>query len=193
MDTSLSEVFDQARQLVAGTYRFEAETERQLREIEDQAKLAELAKRAEEAFDFTSREKLELDTRMDVHEDVAVIEFVVRAAHAVFLLIPKDDVLWDLLVIEDGKHVSNVAEIVGGIKAEPNSPRRAAARVVAAISFWVEKNRQHRVAASSQVLEQILSRNTGWAKARQPQGQASFPAQPEIIDVPQTPGSLSVV
>jgi len=149
MDSALSEVFDQARQLVAEADRRVAETEKRRREIEGQAKLAELVVRAEEAFDFTSREKLELDPRMDVHEDVAVIEFVVRAARAIFVLAPKDDVLWDLLVVEDGKNVSSVAEIVGGIKAEPNSRRLAAARVVASIAIWVEKNRTRRAAQSA--------------------------------------------
>jgi hypothetical protein len=153
MESNLSDVFEQARQLVAEADRRVAETERRRREIEGQAKLAELVVRAEEAFDFTSREKLELDPRMDVHEDMAVIEFVVRAARAIFVLAPKDDVMWDLLVVEDGKNVSSVAEIVGGIKAEPNSRRLAAARVVASIAAWVEKHRQSRRApqAPSQV------------------------------------------
>jgi hypothetical protein len=186
MDNSLSEVFDQARQLVAEADRRVAETERRRREIEGQAKLAELVIRAEEAFDFTSREKLELDPRMDVHEDVAVIEFVVRAARAIFVLAPKDDVLWDLLVVEDGKNVSSVAEIVGGIKAEANSRRLAAARVVASIAIWVEKNRQRRAAAASQVSEQP-SQNASQVKAQQPQGQTSFPTQPEILDASQAP------
>ena len=96
MESNLSDVFEQARQLVAEADRRVAETERRRREIEGQAKLAELVIRAEEAFDFTSREKLELDPRMDVHEDMAVIEFVVRAARAIFVLAPKDDLMWDL-------------------------------------------------------------------------------------------------
>jgi hypothetical protein len=150
MESNLSDVFEQARQLVAEADRRVAETERRRREIEGQAKLAELVVRAEEAFDFTSREKLELDPRMDVHEDMAVIEFVVRAARAIFVLAPKDDVMWDLLVVEDGKNVSSVAEIIGGIKAEPNSRRLAAARVVASIAAWVEKHRQSRRAPQAQ-------------------------------------------
>ncbi len=190
MDNSLSEVFDQARQLVAEADRRVAETERRRREIEGQAKLAELVVRAEEAFDFTSREKLELDPRMDVHEDVAVIEFVVRAARAIFVLAPKDDILWDLLVVEDGKNVSSVAEIVGGIKAEPNSRRLAAARVVASIAIWVEKNRQRRAAAASQVAEQPLGQNANQVKTQSSQSQASFPAQPEIIDASQAPAPV---
>lgn len=144
MENNLSDVFEQARQLVAEADRRVAETERRRREIEGQAKLAELVVRAEEAFDFTSREKLELDPRMDVHEDMAVIEFVVRSARAIFVLSPKDDVMWDLLVVEDGKNVSSVAEIIGGIKSEPNSRRLAAARVVASIATWVEKYRNTR-------------------------------------------------
>lgn len=170
MENNLSEVFDQARQLVAEADRRVAETEKRRREIEGQAKLAELVIRAEEAFDFTSREKLELDPRMDVHEDVAVIEFVVRAARAIFVLAPKDDVVWDLLVVEDGKNVSSVAEIVGGIKAEPNSRRLAAARVVASIANWVEKNRGRRVASSAT------------AQANHQPAQTAQQAQPQVLD-----------
>jgi hypothetical protein len=180
MESNLSEVFDQARQLVAEADRRVAETEKRRREIEGQAKLAELVVRAEEAFDFTSREKLELDPRMDVHEDVAVIEFVVRAARAIFVLAPKDDVMWDLLVVEDGKNVSSVAEIVGGIKAEPNSRRLAAARVVASIAIWVEKNRTRR--GGSQAAQ---------AQVQNPQVQAA-PAyvQPQVLDAASPAASI---
>lgn len=173
MENNLSEVFEQARQLVAEADRRVAETEKRRREIEGQAKLAELVIRAEEAFDFTSREKLELDPRMDVHEDVAVIEFVVRAARAIFVLAPKDDVMWDLLVVEDGKNVSSVAEIVGGIKAEPNSRRLAAARVVASIAIWVEKNRARR--GGSQGAQPAQSQPLVNAQPAQP-------AQPQVLD-----------
>ena len=173
MENSLSEVFDQARQLVAEADRRVAETEKRRREIEGQAKLAELIIRAEEAFDFTSREKLELDPRMDVHEDVAVIEFVVRAARSIFVLAPKDDVMWDLLVVEDGKNVSSVAEIVGGIKAEPNSRRLAAARVVASIAIWVEKNRARRAAPQGQT-------QSPQQVAAQPKEAQGF--QPQVLD-----------
>lgn len=175
MENNLSEVFDQARQLVAEADRRVAETEKRRREIEGQAKLAELVVRAEEAFDFTSREKLELDPRMDVHEDVAVIEFVVRAARAIFVLAPKDDVMWDLLVVEDGKNVSSVAEIVGGIKAEPNSRRLAAARVVASIAIWVEKNRARRGGSQTGAPAQ--------AQTPQPvQPAQGVQAQPQVLD-----------
>lgn len=177
MDNSLSEVFDQARQLVAEADRRVAETEKRRRDIEGQSKLAELVVRAEEAFDFTSREKLELDPRMDVHEDVAVIEFVVRAARAIFVLAPKDDVMWDLLVVEDGKTVSSVSEIVGGIKAEPNSRRLAAARVVASIANWVEKNRQRRAAAASQGSVAVNGQGAGQAST---QGAGQAPIQNQV-------------
>ena len=177
MENSLSEVFDQARQLVAEADRRVAETEKRRREIEGQAKLAELIIRAEEAFDFTSREKLELDPRMDVHEDVAVIEFVVRAARSIFVLAPKDDVMWDLLVVEDGKNVSSVAEIVGGIKAEPNSRRLAAARVVASIAIWVEKNRARRAAPQGQTQSPQQAAVQAAAQAKE-----SHAFQPQVLD-----------
>ena len=191
MESNLSDVFEQARQLVAEADRRVAETERRRREIEGQAKLAELVVRAEEAFDFTSREKLELDPRMDVHEDMAVIEFVVRAARAIFVLAPKDDVMWDLLVVEDGKSVSSVAEIIGGIKAEPNSRRLAAARVVASIAAWVEKHRQSRRAP--QAHSQAQAHSQGQVQAPQANGpQATqYTSQPLVDAVPAPQNALS--
>jgi hypothetical protein len=110
---------------------------------------------------------------MDVHEDVAVIEFVVRAARSIFVLAPKDDVMWELLVVEEGKNVSSVAEIVGGIKAEPNSRRLAAARVVASIAIWVEKNRARRSAPQGH------AQNPGQAAV---QSQAAQPYQAPVLD-----------
>ena len=195
MENNLSDVFEQARQLVAEADRRVAETERRRREIEGQAKLAELVVRAEEAFDFTSREKLELDPRMDVHEDMAVIEFVVRSARAIFVLSPKDDVMWDLLVVEDGKNVTSVAEIVGGIKSEPNSRRLAAARVVASIATWVEKYRNGRRAP-----QQGLNAGQNQAAAQTPlpaqtgsqSGQApAYPQFAPVIDAEPAAGSAS--
>jgi hypothetical protein len=183
MESNLSDVFEQARQLVAEADRRVAETERRRREIEGQSKLAELVIRAEEAFDFTSREKLELDPRMDVHEDMAVIEFVVRAARAIFVLAPKDDVMWDLLVVEDGKSVSSVTEIVGGIKAEPNSRRLAAARVVASIAAWVEKHRQSRRAPQGQTQVQTPQVSQQIA---QPQAAPQYSSQPANDTLPAT-------
>ena len=189
MESNLSDVFEQARQLVAEADRRVAETERRRREIEGQAKLAELVVRAEEAFDFTSREKLELDPRMDVHEDMAVIEFVVRAARAIFVLAPKDDVMWDLLVVEDGKSVSSVAEITGGIKAEPNSRRLAAARVVASIAAWVEKHRQSRRAPQVQAPQTTQSEQTIVQQA--PQYATPHSSQPLVESAPAAQNALS--
>ena len=196
MENNLSDVFEQARQLVAEADRRVAETERRRREIEGQAKLAELVVRAEEAFDFTSREKLELDPRMDVHEDMAVIEFVVRSARAIFVLSPKDDVMWDLLVVEDGKNVSSVAEIIGGIKSEPNSRRLAAARVVASIATWVEKYRNGRRASQQGIAN---GQNQAAAQSSLPAAQnppassnqaAAYPQfAPLVVDV--QPGALA--
>jgi hypothetical protein len=185
MESNLSDVFEQARQLVAEADRRVAETERRRREIEGQAKLAELVVRAEEAFDFTSREKLELDPRMDVHEDMAVIEFVVRAARAIFVLAPKDDLMWDLLVVEDGKSVSSVAEIIGGIKSEPNSRRLAAARVVASIAAWVEKHRQSRRAPQAHPQTQVQAPQSAQANAPQ------YSSQPLVDAAPAAQNALS--
>src|SRR5580698_5037446 len=88
MDQALVDVFEQARKVVADADRKIAEEEQRRRESERERLLLELGPRVEDAFDFTSKEKLELEPRLDVHDGAGVIEFVVRSVRAIFLLSP---------------------------------------------------------------------------------------------------------
>src|SRR5580698_6912221 len=102
MDQALIDVFEQARKIVAEADRKIAEEEERRRELERETLLLQLASRIEEAFDFTSKEKLELEPRLEVQDGTAVVEFVVRSLRAIFLLLPAENNMWSLLVIEDG-------------------------------------------------------------------------------------------
>jgi hypothetical protein len=66
--------------------RRKAEEEQRKRDAERDGLLRDLAQRVEAAFDFTSREKLDLDPRMDVLDGRGVLEFVVRSVRAIFIL-----------------------------------------------------------------------------------------------------------
>ena len=102
MDQALVEVFEQARKLVAEADRKIAEEAERLREKERERLLCELGARIEDAFDFTSKEKLELEPRLDVQEGAGVVEFVVRSLRAIFLLLPNESNTWTLQVVEEG-------------------------------------------------------------------------------------------
>jgi len=102
MDQTLADVFEQARKVVADADRKVAEEEERRTESERVLLLEQLSARIEDAFDFTSKEKLELEPRLDVQEGVAVVEFVVRSLRAIFLLSPGESDTWTLQVVEDG-------------------------------------------------------------------------------------------
>ncbi len=138
MDQALIDVFEQARKVVADADRKIAEEEERRRESEREKLLQELSARIEEAFDFTSKEKLELESRPDVQDDVAVVEFVVRKVRAIFLLSPKEGNTWTLQVLEDGREPQVLSELPGGTKSEQGSRRLAAARVVTMIGNWTQ-------------------------------------------------------
>jgi hypothetical protein len=138
MDQTLVDVFEQARKVVADADRKIAEEEERLRESERERMVQSLAARIDDAFDFTSKEKLELETRLDLHDGVAVLEFVVRRVRAIFLLSPNEDGAWTLQVIEDGHHPLTLGEFQGGVKDEQGSRRLAAARIVTKIGNWVQ-------------------------------------------------------
>jgi hypothetical protein len=136
MDQALTDVFEQARKIVAEADRKIAEEEERRRELERETLLLQLASRIEEAFDFTSKEKLELEPRLEVQDGTAVVEFVVRSLRAIFLLLPVENNMWTLLVIEDGRKPELLIEFQGGAKTEPTSRRLSAARLVTAIGNW---------------------------------------------------------
>ncbi len=101
MDQALVDVFEQARKVVADADRTIAEEEARRRQSERESLLQLLGARIEDAFDFTSKEKLELQPRLDVQEGVGVVEFVVRSQRAIFLLLPGEGNTWTLQVVED--------------------------------------------------------------------------------------------
>src|SRR3979411_2071815 len=87
MDQVLVDVFEQARKVVADADRKIAEEGEARREGERARLLHLLGSRMEDSFDFTSKEKLELQPRLDVQDGVGVVEFVVRSQRAIFLLL----------------------------------------------------------------------------------------------------------
>jgi len=141
MDQGLIDVFEQARKIVADADRKIAEEEERRREIEREGILMQLAARIEDSFDFTSKEKLELEPRLDVQDGIGVIEFVVRSLRAIFVLLPTENNFWQLLVIEDGCKPQMLSEFQGGVKSEQVSRRLSAARLVVAIGNWAQSNK----------------------------------------------------
>jgi hypothetical protein len=138
MDQALVDVFEQARKLVADADRKIAEEEERHRAHERERLLHELAERIEDAFDFTSKEKLELEPRLDVHDGIGVVEFVVRSRRAIFLLLPDESNAWILQVVEDGRKPQALSEFQGGTKTDQVSRRLSAARVVTAVGNWIQ-------------------------------------------------------
>jgi len=145
MDQALVDVFEQARKLVADADRKVAEEEERRKESEREKLVLELGLRVEEAFDFTSKEKLELEPRLDVHDGAAVVEFVVRSVRAIFLLSPNEGDTWTLQVVEDGHSPQILCEFQGGAKNEQVSRRLAAARIVTTVGNWVQKVKEPQV------------------------------------------------
>ncbi len=138
MDQALVDVFEQARKVVADADRKIAEEEERRRESERESLLQQLGARLEDSFDFTSKEKLELQPRLDVQEGVGVVEFVVRSQRAIFLLLPVESNTWTLQVVDDGHKPQVLSVFQGGTKTEQASRRLAAARIVTAVGNWVQ-------------------------------------------------------
>jgi len=138
MDQALIDMFDQARKMVADADRRIAEEEERRRDHERERLLLELSARIEDAFDFTSKEKLALEPRLDVQDGVGVVEFVVRGLRSIFLLSPAEGNTWTLQVIEDGHQPQMLSKFHGGTKGEHASRRLAAARIVRAVGDWVQ-------------------------------------------------------
>lgn len=136
MDQQLQDMFTQARTVVDEDNRRKAEDEQRKRDAERESLLRELAARVEGAFDFTSREKLDLDPRMDVLDGRGVLEFVVRSVRAIFILSQAPTGQWGLQVAEDNQPLQLLLEVDGGTREDQTTRRLAAARVVAAIGDW---------------------------------------------------------
>jgi hypothetical protein len=149
MDQALLDMFDQARKMVADADRRIAEEEERRRDHERERLLLELTARIEDAFDFTSKEKLALEPRLDIQDGVGVVEFVVRGLRSIFLLSPAEGNMWTLQVIEDGHQPQMLSKFQGGTKGEHAFRRLAAARIVTAVGNWVQnaKGPRHAPAA----------------------------------------------
>jgi len=139
MEPVLLEMFEQARKLVVETDRRLAEENDRIREKEREGKLLELSARIEAAFDFTSKEKLELDPRLDLQDGKPTVEFIVRSLRVIFVLSPQNDEIWILSALEDGRAPQSLGEFKGGTKGDAASRRLAAARIVTAIGNWSQK------------------------------------------------------
>jgi hypothetical protein len=139
MEQVLLEMFEQARKLVVETDRRFAEENDRIREQEREAKLMELTAQIEAAFDFTSKEKLELDPRLDLQDGKPTVEFIVRSLRAIFLMSPQPEGIWTLNALEDGRAPQLLGEFRGGTKGDAASRRLAAARIVTAIGDWSQK------------------------------------------------------
>jgi hypothetical protein len=139
MEQILLEMFEQARKLVVETDRRLAEENDRIREKEREVKLLELSTAIEAAFDFTSKEKLELDPRLDIQDGKPTVEFIVRSLRAIFVLAPQPEGHWTLNALEDGRAPQALGEFQGGTKGDAASRRLAAARIVTAIGNWSQK------------------------------------------------------
>jgi hypothetical protein len=139
MDPALADMFEQARNLVAEADRKSAEAEERRLEKEREASLTELSGRLDAAFDFTSKEKLQLDQRLDLQDGKPLVEFVVRGVRAIFVLATDADEQWKLTVLEDGREPQLLGEFKGGVRTDSASRRLAAARVVTAMGNWTQK------------------------------------------------------
>jgi hypothetical protein len=146
MDPNLQEMFAQARAVVDEDNRRKAEEEQRKRDAERDGLLRDLAQRVESAFDFTSREKLDLDPRMDVLDGRGVLEFVVRSVRAIFILSQAPTGQWGLQVAEDNQPLQLLIEVDGGTRDDQGSRRLAAARIVTAIGDWAMA-KEHAAAA----------------------------------------------
>src|SRR6201996_1029127 len=121
MEQVLLEMFEQARKLVVETDRRLAEENDRIMQKERESRLLELSAQVEAAFDFTSKEKLELDPRLDIQEDKATVEFVVRSLRAIFVLTPHAEGMWVMHALEDGKVPQLLGEFQGGSRADTAS------------------------------------------------------------------------
>jgi hypothetical protein len=140
MEQTLIEMFEQARKLVVEVDRRLAEERDRILAKEREARLLELSSSIEAAFDFTSKEKLELDPRLDIQDGQLTVEFIVRSERAIFALTPLPDGQWSLFALEDGRAPQLLGDFQGGKRGDAPSRRLAAARVVTAIGDWAQRN-----------------------------------------------------
>src|ERR1700678_2414954 len=139
MEPVLLEMFEQARKLAVETDSRLAEENNLIREKEREAKILELSHLIHALFDFTSKEKLELDPRLDLQDGKPTVEFIVRSLRAIFVLSPQANGIWTLSALQDGRAPQSIGEFQGGTKNDGASRRLAAARIVTAIGNWAQR------------------------------------------------------
>lgn len=139
MDGHLVDVFEQARNIVREEDRRLAEEQERQRDKLREAALVDFSGHVIEAFDFTSKEKIELGPRLDIRDSQPFIEFVARGVRSVFILSAIDGDMWNLAVVEEGRDSQPLGDFKGGEKGDSSSRRLAAARVVNAIGEWAQK------------------------------------------------------
>jgi hypothetical protein len=139
MEQVLLEMFEQARKLVVETDRRLAEENDRVMQKERESRLLELSAQIEAAFDFTSKEKLELDPRLDIQDNKPTVEFIVRSMRTIFVLTPQTENEWVLSALEDGHAPQSMGTFQGGKKGDGASRRLAAARIVTAIGNWSQQ------------------------------------------------------
>jgi hypothetical protein len=189
MDQALVDVFEQARKVVADADRKIAEEEERRREGERERLLLQLGARLEEAFDFTSKEKLELEPRLDVQDGVGVVEFVVRSVRAIFLLSPNgllspnEGNAWTLQVIEDGRAPQMLSEFQGGTKAEQASRRLAAARIVTMVGNWIQHGRVQDGRGPQAVAPGTQQSSTRWQLRDEPKPEPTYGTMGKFLGV----------
>ncbi len=153
MEQVLVDMFEQARKLVVETDRRIAEERDRILEKEREIKLLELSSQIESAFDFTSKEKLELDPRLDIQDGQPTVEFIVRSQRSIFVMSPLPEGAWSLAALEDGHAPQPLGEFQGGKKGDGSSRRLAAARIVTAIGNWAERNQPAHTAAAKKPVQ----------------------------------------
>lgn len=139
MDAILADMFDEARKIVSEEDRRIAEEEERQRDKQREAALVDFSGHVIEAFDFTSKEKMELGPRLDIRDSQPLIELVARGIRAIFVLSAGEGNMWSLAVIEEGRDSQPLGDFKGGDKGDGSSRRLAAARVVTAIGNWAQK------------------------------------------------------
>ena len=141
MEQILLEMFEQARKLVVETDRRLAEGNDRIREKEREAKLLELSSQIEAAFDFTSKEKLELDPRLDIQEGSLRWNLSCEVSGR-FSCCRRSQ--RGLEPERPGRRASAAipGRIKGGTKGDAASRRLAAARIVTAIGNGRKRGRR---------------------------------------------------
>lgn len=175
MDAILADMFEEARKIVREEDRRIAEEEERQRDKQREAALVDFSGHVVEAFDFTSKEKMELGPRLDIRDSQPFIELVARGIRAVFVLSSSEGNEWNLVVVEEGCDSQPLGVFKGGDKGDGSSRRLAAARVVTAIGNWAQKAASVQKAPAEKKQPVVQSR---WQAQMRPDAEKAKP-EPE--------------